>query len=206
MPWAPGRGEVSLHRGVHPSQGACAPALTVLAVSSKTSRASSNEHVSSIHSLSRFPFFISSQNELALRTLPRTLLACSGGRNTSRQAGTLSGEGLSRPPALPHPAASAHPRAAKGPLLAPRASPGRDPACSRPRAPLRVQVRLLLPLAASRGLTGSSVLAPQALPGLLLPRGPGATLLCPARPPPIPLSALRRGELWRCYDHALRPK
>lgn len=139
-------------------QGACAPALTVLAVSSKTSRASSKEHVSSIHSLSRFPFFISSQNEFALRTRPRTLLARSGLRNTSDRQGLVARRASAA--ACSPPAGSAHPCAARGPL--PRIHLPRDPtsdqapgAPSPPARPAELHV------------------ATQALPHLSLPWGPG---------------------------------
>lgn len=75
--------------------------LTVFSLSSKTSRASSNEQASSRHSRSRFPCFISSRNELALRALCRTRWAWSRGRNTGQEDKALTGSprGHAPPPA-----------------------------------------------------------------------------------------------------------
>ena len=50
--------------------------LTVSGLFSKTSLASSLLHSSSMHSLSRLPFFVSSSNEFARRLLTRTCEAC----------------------------------------------------------------------------------------------------------------------------------
>lgn len=171
---SPAGARAGLHAGA-PRQDAHVPALTVLAVSSKTSRASSKEHISSMHSLSRFPFFISSKNEFALRTRPRTLLARSGLRNTSGQGGPCHPEGLGSWPALPPRGRICSSPRSKTP---PRAPLPRDPKVTGPQAPFCVEIHAPRP-AAPPACPLELPLAAQALPHLSLLRGPGTAVSCP---------------------------